>query len=113
MADAREHGGIGVGADDELEELHVADGVEEVHHQEALLERLGSPFHHLGDAEARGVRGDHRVRPDHLLDALEDGVDGGRIEASVAARPGVCTCLQGQRVEGLGGCGVVRLEQRY
>ena len=31
--------GVGLGPDDELEELHVADGVEEVHHEEALLER--------------------------------------------------------------------------
>ncbi len=56
--DAVEHFGGGRFTDDELEELHVPDGVKEVHHEEALLKRLAPTFEHILDAEARGIRRD-------------------------------------------------------
>ena len=43
---------VGLGTGDDLEELHVANGVEEVENEEVLLEVRGASFGHLRDAEA-------------------------------------------------------------
>ena len=65
-------GRIGVRAGDDLEQLHVAHGVEEVRHQEALLHRRRAPFHHLRDRQARGVRGDDGVLGEQRLEPGEE-----------------------------------------
>jgi hypothetical protein len=80
-----EHARRRVLARHELQELHVPDGVEEVHDEEALLEGVAAPLEHLGDAEPGGVRRDDRVRGHDALqlreqralrlDLLDDGLD--------------------------------------
>ena len=52
---ARERLGRRVRPGHELEELHVADGVEEVHHEEALLEAVGPALDHVVRCAARDV----------------------------------------------------------
>ena len=55
----------------ELEELHVADRVEKMHHEEAAAERLGAPLHHLGNRKTARVRGDNRGAADDRLEPRE------------------------------------------
>jgi hypothetical protein len=69
-----------LGPGHELEELHVADGVEEVHHEEALLKLSLRPSIMSLDAQARGVRG-------------HDGVLGREIASSLANS----ACLMSRR----------------
>src|SRR6266850_628668 len=65
------HGGLrGVDGLDDLDQLHELDGIEEVKPKEAvgtLRERA-----HLGDREARGVRGEDGTRLAGLLERAED-----------------------------------------
>jgi hypothetical protein len=56
----------------ELEQLHVADGVEEVHHEEALLERVGAALRACRRcAGPRCSRRRSRAAGDDLLELLE------------------------------------------
>ncbi len=71
---ARHRRRIRVLAGHELEELHVTDGVEEVHHDEALLEALRAARHHLRDLQAGGVRRDDRLVADLRLELLEEAL---------------------------------------
>ena len=80
---------VGLRARDDLEEVHVADGVEEVGAEEVALEGVGAPLEHAVDAEARRVRRHERRAvpvgldlPEEialdghvLLDDLDDPVD--------------------------------------
>ena len=72
-ADAvREHALVRLGTGDDLEQLHVADGVEEVQHEEVLLEVRRAALRHLRDAEAGRVRRDDAVLGHDLLELLEE-----------------------------------------
>ena len=61
-------------AGDDLQQLHVAHRVEEVHHDEALLEAVAASLHHVLDGQARGVRRDDGVGVRVLLDLVEGGL---------------------------------------
>ena len=85
LGDALHRLGRGVRTRHQLEQLHVANRVEEVHHEEALLEGGVAAFHHRRDTQARGVRGHDGVGGDDLLELgeqallrlelLDDGLD--------------------------------------
>ena len=66
------HLGGGVLAGDQLEQPHVADGVEEVGDQEVLAEVLRAALGHAADGQARGVGGDDGPRLADLLDPGEE-----------------------------------------
>jgi hypothetical protein len=80
-----DHRGIAVRGRDDLEQVHVARRVEEVHAAEATTRGLGQALGDRGDRDAAGVRGEHGVRgrgggdpgEELLLDveALDDGLD--------------------------------------
>ena len=70
---ALDDGGIGVRPGDDLEQLHVAHRVEEVHHQEALLAAPRErPSIIMRDRQARGVRGDDGVLGEQRLELREE-----------------------------------------
>jgi hypothetical protein len=63
---------VGLLAGDELEQAHEAHRVEEVGHEEVTDEVVAAALDHLGDAQARGVGGDHRARLAQLVDPREE-----------------------------------------
>src|SRR5690606_12769206 len=69
---ALEHRRVRLLAADDLEEVHVAHGVEEVGDAEALAERGAAALQHVLDLEAGGVRGDDGARLDELLQLGEE-----------------------------------------
>jgi hypothetical protein len=85
LLDARDRLGRRVGPGHELEELHVADRVEEVHHEEALLERLAAALQHVAMRRPEVFEATIVVRGDELLElrrrapasarALDDRLD--------------------------------------
>src|SRR5260370_31154265 len=84
-AHAIEHLRGRVGPGHELEELHVANGVEKVHDEKAPSKHLRPPGHQLADAQAARVRGHYAavcseafellVKGSLRLDLLDDGLD--------------------------------------
>ena len=68
-ADALLHGGIGIGADDDLHQPHVAGWIEEVSDQEAAAHVVVQTLRQHPERQGRGVRGDGRA-------GLQVGLDG-------------------------------------
>ncbi len=56
----------------ELEELHVPDGIEEVHYEKAFAKPLRAALDHVGDPQAARVRGDDRRFVDDGVEACEE-----------------------------------------
>jgi hypothetical protein len=66
-------------ARDQLQELHVADGVEEVGDEEVLAEVVRAALGHADDREPRGVGGHHGARLAVLFDLGEEALLDGHV----------------------------------
>jgi hypothetical protein len=98
-----EHGGVGLGRRDQLQQVHVARWREEVHAEELAPEALGASLRQHRHRDARRVGGDDRRRPEHGLQLLVERLLGARLlddrldrrdrsRRAAPGRPRCCRC---------------------